>query len=189
VVIKNNTVFGSSRGSGIVVNGDRIQIIGNVVKAASLYGIRIRSKSTQTYLANNFVSLTDGTSLTVDCDESEVSYGMNMFEATPASSVWQSQGLKPMCVGATNQRTIYPKSHHHVFCSTGVVAASYKVNLPKLADTGRAEFYIYKTVAASTVMVTANAADTIEGSATLGLYSQYDNCHLQGYGTTWYRVD
>lgn len=188
-VVDGNVVYGGA--TGIVVDGDDIQITNNVVKGVTTRGIRIKSNSTQVWLNGNWVELGAGAteSLGIECSEVEVSVGNNAFEDGAATSRWQYAGHKLTTNSAllTSSTALLVERHHVVFCDSS--GGAFNVNLPTTAAAGDGvEFYVILHTAGNNVTVQAQGTDTIEGG-TITLSAQYDNCHVIGYDGVYYRID
>lgn len=65
---------------------------------------------------------------------------------------------------------------------------AFTITLPAAAShTGRI-YNIKNTGATGTVTIDANASETIDGSLTIAISTQYDNVQIQSNGTTWWRL-
>ena len=79
------------------------------------------------------------------------------------------------------------KSDRVILCdATGGV---FTVTLPPAQDMWNKDIVIKKIdVSANAVTVDGDGAETIEGSATQSLASQYDAIHIISNGTAWYKI-
>lgn len=75
---------------------------------------------------------------------------------------------------------------HTVYCDT--TAAGFTITLPAASGNTGLEYDIKKIVAANTLTIDANAAETIDGALTLTLTSQYDSVKIVCDGTKWHTV-
>jgi hypothetical protein len=80
--------------------------------------------------------------------------------------------------------TTLDNTHYTVLVDS--TSGAVTVNLPAAnANTGRI-YNINKIVAANTVTIDANGAETINGSTTISLVNQWESVTIQSNGTSWY---
>lgn len=87
-------------------------------------------------------------------------------------------------INRASNHTLTAVNHTVVVDSSG---GNRVMTLPAISSVGNGkEYVIIKKVAANTVRVDADAADTIEGNASITMNNQYDSITVVGYDTVWY---
>ena len=114
--------------------------------------------------------------------------GVNVFGTSPTIATPSItgravlQGLATAIAPKTANYTATTSDHTLYFDTT---AAGYTLTLPAASGNAGLEYVVKKTVAANTLIIDANASETIDGATTLTLTAQYDTVQIKCDGTNW----
>lgn len=103
----------------------------------------------------------------------------------PTSTLQVTGSLSLSIVTKTGNYTV-TASDHTIICSSG---STQTITLPA-ASTCTGRIYVIKKISATliSVIVDANASETIDGATTKTMMTQYDSMTIQSNGTAWYML-
>jgi hypothetical protein len=186
------SIVGGARGRGAYT-----YLTANFTQPASNATVVVAVADTTVFVADSYVFVSGGGVYKIDSIASGVSMTLRNTgapgNAAPAATV--TSGAKVVASGApsVNIRVVnsYSSTPVAITSANDVVivdatAAPATVNLPTAASVVGLQLDIKKVDATNNVTVQANGAETIDGSNTATLTSQYESITIVSDGTEWH---